>query len=64
MANYFDVIAGTSTGGLITAMLTAPSLKNIKEPCYKAKDIVPFYLKHCPRIFPHRFVWFRVYNQS
>ncbi|GJN35173.1 hypothetical protein PR202_gb23932 [Eleusine coracana subsp. coracana] len=54
IANYFDVIAGTSTGGLITAMLTAPSLKSSKEPCYKAKDILPFYLKHCPRIFPHR----------
>ncbi|EES01907.1 patatin-like protein 3 isoform X1 [Sorghum bicolor] len=54
IANYFDVIAGTSTGGLITAMLAAPSLNNAKQPCYEAKDIVPFYLKHSPRIFPCR----------
>ncbi|PAN27066.1 hypothetical protein PAHAL_5G056300 [Panicum hallii] len=54
IANYFDVIAGTSTGGLITAMLATPSLSNAKQPCYEAKDIVPFYLKHCPHIFPCR----------
>ncbi|KAL6840343.1 hypothetical protein ACP4OV_030153 [Aristida adscensionis] len=61
IANYFDVIAGTSTGGLITAMLATPSLNNANQPCYEAKDIVPFYLKHCPHIFPCRsglFCWF------
>lgn len=54
IADYFDVIAGTSTGGLVTTMLTTPKAPGSEEPIYAAKDIVPFYLENAPYIFDQR----------
>ncbi|KAI3877971.1 hypothetical protein MKX03_027149 [Papaver bracteatum] len=57
LADYFDVIAGTGTGGLIATMLAAP---DHKKPCnkdgrlrplYAAHQILGFYKEHCPKIF-------------
>ena len=52
IADYFDVIAGTSTGALVTAMLAAPDEK--KRPLFAARDISQFYLDNGPKIFPQR----------
>lgn len=50
LADYFDVIAGTSTGGIVTGLLTAPNENN--RPLLTAKDVKNLYLEHGPKIFP------------
>ncbi|CAN6363391.1 unnamed protein product [Urochloa humidicola] len=60
LADYFDYIVGTSTGALVTTMLTAPNMDN--RPLCTAKEIIDLYLKEGGGIFrnDHKATWAQV----
>lgn len=53
----FDLIVGTSTGGLIALALTTPGTNG--APMYKAAQLVNFYKTKGKKIFPYTF-WHRI----
>lgn len=51
LGEYFDMVAGTSTGGILTCILLCPSDDDPKYPRFSAKEAVDIYLKKGPQIF-------------
>lgn len=49
LVDYFDLIAGTSTGGILTSLYLCPNEHG--RPKFKASQAVDLYLKHGSKIF-------------
>lgn len=50
IAQLFDLITGTSTGGILTLALTRPNAQG--QPQFAAADLIGLYEKEGPEIFP------------
>ena len=57
----FDLIAGTSTGGILSLLLITPDPMHPTRARYSAEEALGLYLEHGDRIFD-RSVWQRVRN--
>lgn len=51
IGDYFDLIAGTSTGGILTCLYLCPGEKNAKKPKFNAEQAVELYLERGDEIF-------------
>ncbi|CAI5520667.1 unnamed protein product [Closterium sp. Naga37s-1] len=54
LADFFDLFAGTSGGGLLALMLTAPH-RATGRPAIRAQDVADFWTLHSQHIFQRRF---------
>ncbi len=53
ISDYFDMIAGTSSGGIITAMILAPSKADNSRPRFSARETVDLFIKRGGEIFDY-----------
>lgn len=51
IADYFDIIAGTSTGGILTCAYLKPDSLDASRPHFNAQEVVDLYLERGDEIF-------------
>jgi patatin-like phospholipase/acyl hydrolase len=58
IADFFDLVAGTSTGGILTCLYLCPGVRNSLgsgRPRYSAQEAINGYLEYGPQIFKNSF---------
>jgi uncharacterized protein len=68
IGEYFDLIAGTSTGGILTCIYLCPDENDTSKAKYSATDALQLYMKHGNKIF-HKNFWqqfknFQLWNEG
>jgi patatin-like phospholipase/acyl hydrolase len=61
ICQLFDLIAGTSTGGILALGLTKPNPRNLSQPHYQAEDLINIYQEKGPTIFS-RDIWHKLHS--
>lgn len=61
ICRLFDLISGTSTGGILALGLTRPDPENPTEPLYRAKDLIKIYEEEGHTIFS-RNIWHKLHS--
>lgn len=51
LSDFFDFVAGTSTGGILTSLYLCPDSKQPDRPRFSAQDALDLYLDHGDEIF-------------
>jgi patatin-like phospholipase/acyl hydrolase len=51
IADYFDLFAGTSAGGISSCLYLTPDFTRENRPKYQAEDVVNFFLREGHRVF-------------